>query len=95
MLLLLHVNLLSVITLLGWYTSTVLTLSDKCGSCLLIHSHSSGSEKSTATVQRYYLKNIVHGRLVAISSITLQHTNKEYKLADSIKEVKEHQTLPG
>jgi len=29
MLLLLHVNLLSVVTLLGWYTSTALTLSDK------------------------------------------------------------------
>ena len=84
--LLLHINPLSVVTLLRWYTSTALILSG-----LLIHSHSSGSEKSTATVQRYYIKNIVHGRLVEISSINLQHTNREYKLGDSIKE---HQTLP-
>ena len=32
---------------------------------------------------RYCLKKIVHGRFVAISSITLEHTNDKYKLMAS------------
>lgn len=70
--LLLHINQLSIVTLLHWYISIAM-IPMNCGSCLLIHRHSLCSGKSTGTMQPQK-----HGRLVAISSIALQCTNDKY-----------------